>query len=390
MGSYEANFEDMGLSENLLRGIIAYGFERPSEIQSRGILPIIHGGDLIAQSQSGTGKTGTFSIGSLQRIDEKRYGCQVIIIAPTRELSTQIANVCSELSQYMNVNVVVCVGGDSIEETRQKLNIKKPTVVVGTPGRITDLIERRYIRLDNLKLVVLDEADELLSNSFERQIRKIIGFTSKNVQICIFSATLPPSVLAIAERFLFNPTHVLVKQEELTLDGISQFYINTGDEKYKFDTFYDIYNIISVCQTIVYVNSKQTAEMLRDKLMEKNFPVSVIHSQMAPVERSTIMKQFRSGTTRILISTDLTSRGIDIQSVSVVINYEVPNPRRWRNDGEKNASYIHRIGRSGRFGRKGVAINIVTNNDMVRIKELERYYRTQIEELPQDIQSYLN
>jgi len=374
------DFDKMKLKDKLLRGIYAYGFQKPSLIQSRAIIPITEGKDIVAQSQSGTGKTGTFVISSLQRIDENISGCQCIIISPTRELAYQILNVMKHIGQYTKIEGVLCVGGTKLEECKKRLSVKKPYIAIGTPGRIIDVITRRWLRVEKLKMMVLDEADEMLRRSFKEQIRTIIQQIPKETQICLFSATMPKEVLEITEHFLQNPIFTLIEKENLTLDGITQFYINVGVERYKFDTLCDIYKIISMGQSMIYVNSKNTAKWLQEQLQLEHFTVSVIHSDMKSSERTEIMKDFRKGKTRILLSTDLLARGIDIQEVSIVINYNLPYDRE---------CYIHRIGRSGRFGRKGVAINLVTNRTMRFIDDLSNYYKTTIEPMPENISSFL-
>jgi translation initiation factor 4A len=372
-------FENMNLKKSLLRGLFAFGFEKPSNIQALGILPIIKGGDIIAQSQSGTGKTGTFVIATLQKIDESVYGVQTIIISPTRELAQQIADVCINIGQYTSIKCVLCIGGTRIQECRRELE-RGPVIVIGTPGRIIDMIERRYLLTKCVKMLILDEADEMLSSSFAKEIKSIIEFIPESSQICLFSATMPREVLDITRKFMNNPRVILVKQEELTLEGIKQYYVDAENEQWKFDVLCDIYGAISISQSIVYVNTINKAKWLMKKLKENKFTVSIMHSNMKPHEREFIMKEFRSGITRILISTDLLSRGIDIQQVSIVLNYDIPNNKE---------CYIHRIGRSGRYGRKGVAINFTTRNDSWKIDELKKFYETDINPLPEDFQSHI-
>lgn len=375
----ELEFEDLGLRENVMRGVYAYGFEHPSPIQQKAIPLVTSGRDLIAQAQSGTGKTGTFIISTLQRIDENIHGCQAIVIAPTRELAQQICEVANNLGSYTTIKKVLCVGGTNIQDSRKQLD-KGPSMVIGTPGRIIHMIETRLIRANKVKLLVMDEADEMLSDLFLEQIKKIIQSVSRECQICIFSATMPTSILNLTNNFLRNPAEILVEREKLTLDGIAQFYINVQQEKYKFETFCDIFDVINVGQTMVYVNKKEKADQLEYRLREKNWPVSIIHGGISPADRSRIMRDFRIGNTRILISTDLLARGIDVQQVSVVLNYDMPTNKE---------SYIHRIGRSGRFGRKGVAINLVTRDDIYKLDELERSYNTRIDPMPVKIDEYL-
>lgn len=378
---YES-FDDMGLREDILRGIYAYGFEKPSVIQTKGIVPIIEGHDCISQSQSGTGKTGTFTIGALQKVDESIKSHQVIILSPTRELSYQIYNVITSLSNYTNVNVGTCIGGENVNESREKLNNKdKPThIIIGTPGRIIDFLKRGYINHSTLKTLILDEADECLSKGFKEQLYNVFQYLPEEIQVVLFSATMPDEMLELTNKFMRNPKKILVKKEQLTLEGIKQFYIDCGDRRFKFDVLCDLYSVISISQCMIYINSRRQLEWLYNKLTENNFSVSCIHGSLSNVERNEIMREFRSGNTRILLSTDLLSRGIDIQQVSLVINYDLPM------DYE---SYIHRIGRSGRYGRKGVAINFITHQDNRKLKDLEHFYQTEIQELPSDFNKYL-
>ena len=375
------NFDEMKLKESLLRGIYAYGFEKPSVIQQQAIIPMINRNDIIAQAQSGTGKTGTFSISVLEIVDNKLDYCQAIIISPIRELAVQTYNVIKNLGLYLNLNINLCIGGTDLGKNYKEFN-KAVHVVVGTPGRIFDLINKGILKIDNLKTLVIDEADEMLSYGFLDQIREIINKTPTNTQICLFSATISNEILDISKKFMKDIKHILVKNDELTLEGIKQFYIAVGEDKYKLLILKDLYKTLKLGQTIIYVNTIRRIEKLSQLLEEDNFPVVYIHGNMEQAERNIIMKQFRSGSSRILITTDLLARGIDIQQISLVINYDLPSI-------QKKENYIHRIGRSGRFGRKGMAINFVTNNDYKIIEELEKFYNTQIQEMPDNIDQYL-
>lgn len=377
------NFDDMQLKTNLLRGIYGYGFEKPSLIQSKAIPYIMTGKDLKAQSQSGTGKTGAFVIGALQKIDENVKGTQAIILAHTRELAQQISEVSKNLGHYTNIKSVLCIGGQSIQQTQAELN-NETSLVVGTPGRIIDLIKRRIISTRLVRILIIDEADEMLSYSFQEQIKTIMKYISDKAQVCLFSATLSEPVLELTKQFMNEPHDILIKPEKLTLEGIKQFYIDTDSELWKFETLCDIYNILSVSQTIIYVNTIKRCIELKKQLEEKRFTVSMIHSEMPIDERIKIMKEFRSGTSRILISTDLLARGIDIQQISIVINYDFPRGKNFKE------SYLHRIGRSGRFGKKGIAINLLTKHDSYGISELKEYYKTNVEPMPENVQDYLS
>ncbi|CAK0802248.1 unnamed protein product [Prorocentrum cordatum] len=369
------SFDDYDLNENLLRGIYSYGFEKPSAIQQRGIKPILDGRDTIGQAQSGTGKTATFVIGVLQRIDYNLKACQGLILAPTRELANQIQKVALALGDYNNVRCHACIGGTSVRDDMDKLRDGQH-IIVGTPGRVFDMIGKRYLRVDDLITFVLDEADEMLSRGFKDQIYDIFKTLPPNVQVCLFSATMAPEILDLTTKFMRDAVRILVKKDELTLEGIRQFYVAIEKEEWKLDTLCDLYETLTITQAIIYCNTRRKVDFLADQLSKRDFTISTMHAELDQKERDLVMREFRSGSSRVLISTDLLARGIDVQQVSLVINFDLP---------QNMENYLHRIGRSGRFGRKGVAINFVTNNDVRTMKDIERYYHTQIEEMPMDI-----
>tara|TARA_Y100000389_G_scaffold170184_1_gene177017 strand:- start:9639 stop:10790 length:1152 start_codon:yes stop_codon:yes gene_type:complete len=373
-------FDDLELDDNLLRGIYSHGFENPSPIQGKAIPFMNSKKDLIAQAQSGTGKTGAFSIGILNNIDPTIQKTQALVINPTHELANQNMNVIKDLSSYMKINVLSVVGGTNVRKCQDDLR-KEPHVIVGTPGRILDMIQKQFLYTKDLKLLIFDEADEILSYGFKENIYNIIQYIPKDTQICIYSATMPPEVLDLTDKFMNQPERILVQKENLTLDGIIQFYINVKVNEWKFETLIDIYDTINVSQCIIYINSKNKLMEINDRLKEKGFPVECIHGELSGDLRKNIMDDFKSGKLRILLSTDLLSRGIDIQQLSLVINYDLPREKE---------TYIHRIGRSGRYGRKGVSINFVTDRDMEQQNEIQSYYNTKIEEMPQNINDYLN
>lgn len=369
-------FDHMGLKEEVLRGIYGYGFTKPSPIQQKGILPVIQGHDTIAQAQSGTGKTGAFTISTLQVIDSASSHIQGLIVAPTRELSMQIAFVVQSIGEYSGVNVHACVGGTSVKEDIKKLK-SGVHVVVGTPGRIHDMMKRNIFKTDYLRIFVMDEADEMLSRGFKTQIQDIFKFLPGDVQIALFSATMPNEILSLTQHFMRDPKKILVKKEHLTLEGISQYYIAVDKEEWKIEVLLDLYASLEINQALIYCNTKKRVLELEKSMTEHEFTVSAMHGEMDQVKRDTIMKEFRTASTRVLITTDLLSRGIDVQQVGLVINYELPF---------KKENYIHRIGRAGRFGRKGIAINFVSPNDAKFIREIQDHYDTQIEEMPQDLE----
>jgi translation initiation factor 4A len=369
----------MGLKEHLLRGIYAYGFEKPSSIQQRGIVPCIRGRDVIAQAQSGTGKTATYAIAILQRIDPELKATQALVLAPTRELAQQIQKVILALGDYMNINCLSCIGGTRVREDQGKLEAGGQ-VVVGTPGRVYDMIQRRSLRTDRIGIFVLDEADEMLSRGFKDQIYDVFRLLPNDVQVLLLSATMPSDVLEVTKSFMRDPIRILVKKEELTLEGIRQFYIQVEREEWKLDTLCDLYETLTITQAVIFCNTRRKVEYLTEKLHGRDFTVSAMHGEMEQKDRDVIMREFRSGSSRVLITTDLLARGIDVQQVSLVINYDLPSNRE---------NYIHRIGRSGRFGRKGVAINFITHDDVRMLKDIEQFYNTEVKEMPSNVADYL-
>ncbi|KAF9283479.1 RNA helicase [Mortierella alpina] len=368
-------FDSLGLKDDLLRGVYAYNFERPSAIQQRAINPIVKGRDVIAQAQSGTGKTATFSISILQSIDTSIRETQALVLAPTRELAIQIQSVILALGDYMNVQCHACIGGTSIGEDIRQLDHGQH-VVVGTPGRVFDMIRRRNLRTKNIKMMVLDESDELLNQGFKDQIYDVYRYLPPSTQVVILSATLPHDVLEMTSKFMTDPIRILVKRDEITLEGIKQFFVAVEKEDWKFDTLCDLYDTLTITQAVIFCNTRRKVDWLTTKMREANFTVSSMHGEMPQKERDAIMQEFRQGASRVLITTDIWARGIDVQQVSLVVNYDLPSNRE---------NYIHRIGRSGRFGRKGVAINFVTQDDIKILRDIEQYYSTQIDEMPMNV-----
>jgi len=369
------SFDSMGLKENLLRGIYAYGFEKPSAIQQRAITPILKGRDVIAQSQSGTGKTTIFCVGVLQTINTKSKECQALVLSPTRELAEQSRNVMLAFGDYMNVTCHACIGGKSLGEDMRVLQAGVQ-IVSGTPGRVYDMIRRRCLKTKSIVMLVIDEADEMLGRGFKEQLYNIYRYLPPKTQCVLVSATMPHDVLEMTTKFMNDPVRILVKRDELTLEGIKQFFVAVEKEEWKFDTLCDLYDILTITQAVIFCNTKIKVDWLSQKMREANFTVSAMHGDMKQQERDQIMTDFRGGKHRVLIATDVWGRGLDVQQVSLVINYDLPNSREL---------YIHRIGRSGRFGRKGVAINFVKNDDIRILRDIEQYYGTQIDEMPMNV-----
>jgi len=371
------SFDDMGLQDELLRGVYGIGWERPSPIQQRSILPMVQGRDLIAQAQSGTGKTGAFLISSLEMIDAGLKKCQVLLLAPTRELAKQHFEITGSIAQYMKVTSLLSIGGTPRRQNQQEARYG-PNLVIGTPGRALDLVQNGHLDMTALKAFCLDEADEMLSRGFKDAMYDMFQFLPSSVQMCLFSATMPPDIIELTGKFMRNPVHILVKAEQLTLDGIRQHYVGFENHDQKFDTLIDLFELVSIPQMIIFCNRKFTVEWLSDKMNQNDFTCSYIHGDLEQDERQLRMKEFRSGSSRVLICTDLVARGIDVAGVSVVINYDMPMDQE---------NYLHRIGRSGRFGKKGVAVNFVVDHgpELENFRAVEKYYCTKVTELPADV-----
>jgi translation initiation factor 4A len=377
---YES-FDTMELSEELLRGIYANGFNTPSAIQKKGIMPIKSGRDLLAQAQSGTGKTGTFSIGSLCRVDPKLKAVQVLVLAPTRELAQQIKNVASAISQYMGVTVHAASGGSPLREDSRAID-RGCQFLVGTPGRIFDLMERNILKRDNIRVLVLDEADQMLEDRFKEQVMCILqkGFP-KDTRIALFSATMDTPVREVADQLLSNPVKILISPDAVPLDGIKQYYVQVDAEEWKVEVLADLYKQLTISQALIYCNARKTAEKLAEKMTALGFPLCCIHGEMDAADRKKRMDEFRTGETRVMISTDLLARGIDVQQVSLVINYELP---------VEKENYIHRMGRAGRFGRKGVTINILLKAEVSLMEELKEHYKFPVSEMPANVAAIMD
>ena len=368
------NWDELNLKDDLLRSIYAYGFEKPSDIQKKSIPQIIKGKDVIAQAQSGMGKTGAFSISTLQIIDMKKPKIQAILLAPTHELVKQTQNVIKSLgSMFPDLNVKTLIGGTSIQEDADSIRKNCPHIIVGCAGRVYDMFRRKYINGKDIKIMVLDEADEMLSRGFKEQIYNIFQFMNENIQVALFSATLPADILELTTKFMREPVKITMEVEKLNLECIKQYYIAMRNDSDKYDTLKDLFSLISVSQCIIYCNSVRRVSELYKAMTDEGFSVCCIHSSMDKVERDREFHNFRNGGYRVLISSNVTARGIDIQQVSSVINFDITKCPH---------TYLHRIGRSGRWGRKGMAINFVTKQDIPIMKKIENYYGINMEELP--------
>lgn len=364
-------FENMGLKEELLQGMFVYGFKKPSAIQQRFIVPFTLSRDMIAQASSGTGKTSAFAVCALQVVDPKVRETQVLVLSPTRELAAQTQDLCNNIGNNLGVSAHACVGGKSMVDDVRRLDAGVQ-IISGTPGRVFDMIKRKHLRTASLKVLIIDEADEMLGKGFKDQIHDIYRYLPAT-QVVIVSATLPKDVLEMTEKFMTDPVKILVKRDEITVDAIRQYFVAVEKEEWKYDTLCDLYDMMTVSHSVVFVNTKKKVEWLAKKLARDNHIVSAMHGDMPQAERDELTKQFREGKSRVLITTDLWARGLDIEQVSLVVNYDLPLARE---------QYIHRIGRTGRFGRKGLAISLVKTEEIKLLKDIEQFYATSIEELP--------
>jgi len=374
-------WDDFDLDDNILRGIYSRGFENPSQIQQTAIMPIIEKKDVIAQAPSGTGKTGAFTISSLQRIDLSSNTTQILILAPTHELVKQIYDVISSIGSMMDgLKIKLLVGGTSVSDDANELRNNVPHVIVGSVGRVSDMIRRRNIQTKDIKLFVLDEADEMLSGGFIENIRELFSTFKEDIQTAIFSATLPREILELTERFMKTPTRITMEAEKLNLEGIQQFYIALSNDHEKYATIMDLFSKLTINQTIIYANSVNRVIDLYDAMKKDGCAVCCIHSNMTTQERHQSLQSFRSGEHRVLISSNVTARGIDVQQVSFVINFDIPRCVH---------NYLHRIGRSGRWGKKGMAINFITREDVSTMKNIEKHYGSTINELPSSFENII-
>ncbi len=375
------NFDSLNLNENLLKGVYLYGFTQPSKIQIKGISSINTGKDCILQSQSGTGKTATYLLGVMNRLDPEEKTCQGIIITPTRELAGQVFDVAESLAKHTDFKIAKCTGGTDVSKNRNDL--KTSSLVIGTIGRIFHMISEKKINVHKLKFIVLDEADEILADGISEKLQNIFDKAPSGIQVVLISATMSLNVFNASKKFTHEPIKVLLKNNEVVVDLISQFYLDVETEDLKFDTLLDLYNLVSTSQAIIFCNTIRKVEWLEQNLKQNNFPITVTHSNMSQTERDNVVKDFREGKTRLLLTTDLLSRGIDIPQVNMVINYDLPLNKE---------TYIHRIGRCGRFDKKGVAITMVKMSDPTDVKtfnKMKHFYKMDIKEMPDSIEKYL-
>ena len=374
-------FEDFNLNKDLLKGIYINGFVKPSEIQKKGISLILSGRDCIIQSQSGTGKTATYLISILNQINDNIKHNQCIILVPTKQLAEQVYSVAIKLSNSTKIKTCLSVGG--IEIKKNINDIKESQLIIGTVGRIYHFISERIINKLTIKTLVLDEADEMLGNDFGENVKDIIIKLKNLKQICFLSATFDEEIIKFSNSIMKTPQTLLLDVCDVPVATIKQFYINVEVENYKFDVLLDLFGVLQTNQTIIFCNKIITISWLSEKLIENDFCITSIHGEMTHEERNKVVDDFRNGKTKILLTTDLLARGIDIPDVNTVINYDLPN---------KMETYIHRIGRCGRFNKKGISINLVKMNDQsnkILFSKIKTYYGIEIDEMPEDFEKFL-
>eukprot|EP01036_Dinobryon_divergens_P026375 gene26375-35013_t len=366
-------FEDYYLKRELLMGIFEKGFEKPSPIQEEAIPIILAGRDVLARAKNGTGKTAAFIIPCLEKVDAALSAIQILMLVPTRELALQTSAIVKEISKHMEIQVIVTTGGTNLRDDIMRL-YSPVHIVVGTPGRIHDLADKKIADLSQCKTIIMDEADKLLSPEFQEVLESLIGKCKADRQICLFSATFPVAVKGFKEKFLPN-AYIINLMDELTLRGISQFYAFV-EEKQKVHCLNTLFTKLDINQSIIFCNSVNRVELLAKKITELGYSCFYIHAKMKQPDRNRVFHEFRNGATRHLVCSDLFTRGIDIQSVNVVVNFDFPKTAE---------TYLHRIGRSGRFGHLGLAINLITFEDRFSLFQIEQELSTEIKPIPSQI-----
>ncbi|XP_064086873.1 ATP-dependent RNA helicase me31b [Macrobrachium rosenbergii] len=366
-------FEDFCLKRDLLMGIFEKGWERPSPIQEASIPVALSGRDILARAKNGTGKTGAYSIPLLEQIDPSQNHIQAMVIVPTRELALQTSHICNELAKHLGVKVMVTTGGTNLKDDIMRI-YETVHAVIATPGRILDLMEKKVATVDKCRMLVLDEADKLLSQDFKGMLDRVISYLPSERQILLYSATFPLTVEQFMKKHLRSPYEINL-MDELTLKGVTQYYAFV-QERQKVHCLNTLFSKLQINQSIIFCNSTQRVELLAKKITELGYSCYYIHAKMAQAHRNRVFHDFRAGLCRNLVCSDLFTRGIDIQAVNVVINFDFP---------KMAETYLHRIGRSGRFGHLGIAINLITYDDRFALHRIEQELGTEIKPIPKVI-----
>ncbi|XP_043473129.1 ATP-dependent RNA helicase me31b [Leptopilina heterotoma] len=366
-------FEEFCLKRELLMGIFEKGWEKPSPIQEASIPIALSGKDILARAKNGTGKTGAYSIPVLEQVDAKRDVIQALVIVPTRELALQTSQILIELAKHLDIKVMVTTGGTNLRDDIMRI-YQKVQVIIATPGRILDLIDQNVANMDHCKILVLDEADKLLSQDFKGMLDHVISRLPQRRQILLYSATFPLTVKQFMEKHLKDPYEINL-MEELTLKGVTQYYAFV-QERQKVHCLNTLFSKLQINQSIIFCNTTQRVELLAKKITDLGYCCYYIHAKMAQAHRNRVFHDFRAGLCRNLVCSDLFTRGIDVQAVNVVINFDFP---------KMAETYLHRIGRSGRFGHLGIAINLITYEDRFNLHRIEQELGTEIKPIPKVI-----
>ncbi|KAK3817694.1 MAG: P-loop containing nucleoside triphosphate hydrolase protein [Benniella sp.] len=361
----------MKLKAELLRGIYASGFKRPSTIQQRAIQPILGNHDVIVQAQSGTDRIAAFTMAILQKLDTSNKQCQALILVPTHDLAQQIQEVIQALGSFMKVQCHICVGGTSIKDDMDRLR-RGSQIVVGTLGRVMDMVKRKVFKTDSIRMVVMDEVDEMLSKTLRDQIDHAFEQVLPSTQIVFLSATMPQTALKVASKLLHEPIHIVVKPDELPQGDIKQFYVAVRGDERKLATLCSLCETITASHIVIFCNIHSKVKWLKEKLIAKKLTVSAIHSNMQDIQREAVMEAFSSGSSRVLIMTDFLAYSVDVQHASLVINYDMPPIKE---------NYRRRVSLVGRFGRKGVAISLASDNDVRMLRKIEQLYSMRVAEM---------
>ncbi|WP_102349555.1 DEAD/DEAH box helicase [Bacillus sp. Marseille-P3661] len=354
-------FHELGISEKVMKSIQAMGFEEATPIQAETIPVTLQGKDLIGQAQTGTGKTAAFGIPMIDRIETNNPNIQGIVVAPTRELAIQVAEELNKIGRFNGIKVLPIYGGQDINRQIRALK-NRPQIIVGTPGRLIDHINRKTIRLQSIRIVVLDEADEMLNMGFIEDIESILKEVPEERQTLLFSATMPDPIRKIAENFMSDPVLVKVKAKEMTVPNIEQYYIEIQEKK-KFDVLTRLLDMESPELAIIFGRTKRRVDELSEALNSRGYAAEGIHGDLTQAKRSSVLKKFKTGKIEVLVATDVAARGLDISGVTHVYNFDIPQ------DPE---SYVHRIGRTGRAGKQGLAYTFVTPREIGQLKNIER------------------
>jgi len=364
------SFKDLPLSGEVLKSLSELGFDSLFPIQAQAIIPLLEGKDVIGQAQTGTGKTAAFGVPMVQRLNREVRGVQGLILVPTRELAVQVAEQMALFSKYAKLKVLAVYGGESINKQIHAL-ASGVHIVVGTPGRLIDLMERRVLNLSTVKVVVLDEADRMLDMGFTEDVEFILSKTPKDRQTSLFSATMEQSVMRVCNKYMKNPEKIFVSKDEIALTQMKQYYtlVNQGG---KFDTLCDIIRSEGVNKAIVFCRTRRETSKLSDQLYRKGYRVQALHTGFTQAQRDRAINDFRSDRLSLLIATDVAARGLDIEGITHIINYDVPMDA---------PVYFHRIGRTARKGEEGTAITLVSYGEMSDFNNIKALTKTKIEEI---------